>query len=71
MPLYEFTCRKCGARFEELLSLAELEAGDLRCPKCGSRRVERGISTFSTGGGSGGLGGGATVGGGCGSGGFT
>ena len=70
MPLYEFTCRDCGAVFEEIVSLAELEAGEVSCPECGSARVERGLSTFSTRSGSGaGSLGGAT--GGCGGGGFT
>ena len=27
MPLYEFTCRKCGHQFEELLSLSDAAAG--------------------------------------------
>jgi putative FmdB family regulatory protein len=49
MPLYEFTCRECGAAFEDIVSLAELAAGDVRCPQCGSQKVERGFSTFSTG----------------------
>jgi putative FmdB family regulatory protein len=48
MPLYEFTCRACGAAFEDIVSLAELAAGEVRCPECGSRKVERGLSTFST-----------------------
>jgi putative FmdB family regulatory protein len=49
MPLYEFTCRACGAAFEDIVSLAELAAGEVRCPECGSPKVERGLSTFSTG----------------------
>jgi putative FmdB family regulatory protein len=48
MPIFEFTCRECGHGFEEILSLAELEAGDLKCPACESTRVERGFSTFAT-----------------------
>jgi len=73
MPMFEFTCRKCGHGFEELVSLAELEAGDLKCPACGSKRVEKELSAFATGS-SGSVGGGAppcATGGGCGSGGFT
>jgi putative FmdB family regulatory protein len=71
MPLYEFTCRECGAVFEEIVSLAELEAGEVACPACGSASVERGLSTFSTrsGGGAGSAGG--VSGAGCGGGGFT
>ncbi len=70
MPLYEFTCKKCGHNFEELLTLSEIESGNLKCPACSSKRVERGFSSFATGAvGSGSSGG--YSGGGCGSGGFT
>jgi putative FmdB family regulatory protein len=68
MPLYEFTCRKCGHVFEELLSAAELEQGKPKCPACRSARVEKGFSAFATGGAGGG---GAAVGGCGGGGGFT
>jgi putative FmdB family regulatory protein len=74
MPLFEFTCRKCNHTFEELMSQADLSAGDLQCPECGSTRVERGFSSFATASASGvsaGLPCGAPAGGGCGSGGFT
>ncbi len=69
MPLFEFTCGKCGRVFEELLSLAELEAGEVACPACKSRDVHRGLSSFATSGGDSGGGGGC--GGGCGGGRFT
>lgn len=49
MPLYEFTCRKCGHVFEELLSMSELDQGKLKCPACKSARVEKGFSSFATG----------------------
>lgn len=69
MPLYEFTCRKCGHAFEELLSMADAAAGKVACPACKSKSVEKGFSSFATtGGDSGGSFGG---GGGCGRGGFT
>jgi len=69
MPLFEFTCKKCGHSFEELVTLSELNDGKLKCPACQSQRIERGFSAFATGGSTGGgLTGG---GGGCGSGGFT
>ena len=69
MPLYEFTCKKCGHRFEELVSLAEMEAGEVSCPSCASKRVEKGFSTFAANTQTTGAGG--FSGGGCGSGGFT
>ena len=52
MPLYEYKCRKCGARFEALLSISrrEEEEKELACPQCGAQNPARQISTFATGG---------------------
>ena len=66
MPLYEFTCKKCGHQFEELVSLAEMENGEVFCPACRSKRVEKGFSTFAA---STDTSGGSFSGGGCGGGG--
>jgi putative FmdB family regulatory protein len=68
MPMFEFTCKKCGNRFEDLMTLAELEKETPACPKCESKKVERGFSAFATGSGTGSSG---SAGGGCGPGGFT
>ncbi|HYG95664.1 MAG TPA: zinc ribbon domain-containing protein [Solirubrobacterales bacterium] len=37
MPIYEFECEECGARFEELVA-AERSAA---CTACGSERTRR------------------------------
>jgi putative FmdB family regulatory protein len=37
MPIYEFECAKCGARFEELVSAG----AKAPCPQCKSSEVER------------------------------
>jgi putative FmdB family regulatory protein len=37
MPLFDFECEACGARFEELAATDQAPA----CPACGSARVER------------------------------
>lgn len=66
MPLYEFTCSKCGKTFEELLTLADLASAAVACPHCASLDVHRGLSSFATGGG--GAAGGSGCGGGCGGG---
>jgi len=51
MPMYEFRCRKCGATFEELVKRADEE---VKCPKCGSARLEKLFSRLgAVGGGSG------------------
>ena len=43
MPIYEFECEGCGARFEELVG-AEAAAA---CPTCGSERTRRLYSAVS------------------------
>jgi putative FmdB family regulatory protein len=46
VPIYEFECRSCGHRFEELVgSHVGLETGDVRCPECGSAEPERLLSS--------------------------
>jgi putative FmdB family regulatory protein len=44
MPIYEFECGGCGARFEELVA-AGVEG--LACPECGSEQTRRLISPVS------------------------
>jgi putative FmdB family regulatory protein len=44
MPLYEFECEECGARFDELLAV---EAPAPACPACGADRPRRLISAVS------------------------
>jgi putative FmdB family regulatory protein len=41
MPLYEFKCRACGHRFDELVKVDETAS----CPKCGDPKAERLFST--------------------------
>ncbi|HEX5526942.1 MAG TPA: zinc ribbon domain-containing protein [Solirubrobacterales bacterium] len=43
MPIYEFECEECGARFEELTEVAAAAA----CPYCGSKRARRLYSQVS------------------------
>ncbi|MBC7233788.1 MAG: zinc ribbon domain-containing protein [Chloroflexi bacterium] len=45
MPIYEYRCNECGEKFEKWLrSMSATE--DVRCPRCGSRRVAKAISLF-------------------------
>jgi putative FmdB family regulatory protein len=44
MPVYEFECEECGARFEELTSS---ETRSLPCPQCVSAQTRRLISPVS------------------------
>lgn len=42
MPIYEFSCADCGKEFEELVGPhVGKQESDVRCPKCGSERLER------------------------------
>ena len=43
MPLFEFRCRDCGKQSELLLRGGEKAV----CPACGSRRMEKELSTFA------------------------
>ena len=47
MPLYEYRCAKCG-HVTEVLEKAGV-GGAHRCEKCGSRRMEKLMSTFGLG----------------------
>jgi putative FmdB family regulatory protein len=42
VPIYEFECRSCGHRFEELVgSHVGLKTAEVRCPECGSQELAR------------------------------
>jgi putative FmdB family regulatory protein len=41
VPLYDFKCKKCGHRFEELVRVNDTAD----CPKCKARNAERQFST--------------------------
>ena len=63
MPLYEYRCPACHARFEVLQRMGESSA-KVQCPECGAKEVEKQFSTFAAGHGA--SGGAADFGGGCG-----
>lgn len=46
MPVYEFRCQSCGARFAALVGMTA-EPDDERCPKCGGADVGRLVSRFA------------------------
>jgi putative FmdB family regulatory protein len=49
MPLYEFSCVKCGEQFEELVLSSKPEAlAEVACPECGSHKVKKKVSTFAS-----------------------
>jgi putative FmdB family regulatory protein len=44
MPLFEYTCRECGHRFETLVMGSRTPA----CPRCSSASLDKLYSTFGT-----------------------
>jgi putative FmdB family regulatory protein len=43
MPIYEYRCAECGEKFEKWQrSMSCLE--EARCPKCGSKHVNKAVS---------------------------
>ncbi len=46
MPIYSFKCSACSHSFEQSMTVAERESVAVRCPSCGSDKVERVLSAF-------------------------
>ena len=46
MPIYEFACRSCEHRFEELVKVNGSPPA-LACPECGSSETARLMSAFA------------------------
>lgn len=48
MPIYEYSCKKCGKNFEVLQRMGEGAEG-LSCPSCGESELSKKFSTFAAG----------------------
>ena len=46
MPLFEYRCRDCGARFTQLVGMTA-DSHEPVCARCGSRNADKLISRFS------------------------
>lgn len=46
MPIFEYSCTKCGSHFEKLQKDSTLQIAE--CPSCGAAEVKREISSFSS-----------------------
>ena len=46
MPIYEYTCKACDAKFEELVRTMSSDA-KVKCPECGSPKTARALSVFA------------------------
>ena len=50
MPIYEYTCKSCNAKFEQLvrsMSGGNGESSKTKCPDCGSAQTARAMSVFA------------------------
>ena len=46
VPHYEYLCSACSKKFSIVLTLAEHEKAQVKCPKCGSAKVEQQWAAF-------------------------
>ncbi len=45
MPIYEYSCPKCGKRFDARRAMKDADA-PITCPVCGAENAKRGLSLF-------------------------
>ncbi len=46
MPIYEFRCDDCSEEFEKLVRSADA-IHEVKCPTCGSEKVNKRVSSFA------------------------
>ena len=46
MPIFEYDCPECGDSFEKLIRTTSSEV-KVVCPRCGSVKVKKKLSTFA------------------------
>jgi putative FmdB family regulatory protein len=47
MPHYLFFCQSCNKEFTQMLHIAELEQGGIKCLYCRSEDVQQQVAAFS------------------------
>jgi len=46
MPQYQYLCQACKKKFSLILTIAEHEKAEVKCPRCGSPKVEQQWAAF-------------------------
>jgi len=46
MPQYEYLCQTCNKKFTIILTIAEYQKGEAKCPKCGNTKPEQQWAAF-------------------------
>ena len=47
MPIYEYACKKCSAKFDHLARTMAASDAKVKCPECGSTDTSRALSVFA------------------------
>ena len=47
MPHYVFFCPDCRKEFETVIHIDDLDKHTVKCPQCGSEKVEQQVAAFS------------------------
>jgi putative FmdB family regulatory protein len=47
MPIYEYHCKSCEAKFEKLVRSMSAADDGIKCPECGSDKTARALSVFA------------------------
>ncbi|MCG9128932.1 zinc ribbon domain-containing protein [Candidatus Poribacteria bacterium] len=47
MPIFEYRCTSCNNNFE-VLQRTNDQKSDVKCPKCGTLKTKKRLSSFST-----------------------
>jgi putative FmdB family regulatory protein len=47
MPHYVYHCLDCEKEFTEILHISDLNTIQLKCPHCGSEKVEQQVAAFA------------------------
>ncbi len=48
MPTYDYRCPGCKKKFSLMLSIKEHDTKKVKCPKCGSAKIDQLITSFMT-----------------------
>jgi putative FmdB family regulatory protein len=48
MPIFEFKCKNCHKKFEELVFSAIFDVSEIVCPNCGTKGAEKLMSACSS-----------------------
>ena len=49
MPIFEFRCKKCNHKFEELVFSSVTDLTGITCPQCGEKAAEKLMSACCVG----------------------